>query len=276
MEDEYCTMNAETIREWLRQREIRGKTIASLEEVCSAFPHLSRQVVLNTLSRLKKEKILYSPYSAFYVTIPSQYVLRGEVPPYYYMDAFMSQQGKKYYFGLLSAGALWGAAHQRAQNDFVVTERPRLSLSDTAKRSVKWIYRKEIPGDYLCTKNGEAGPVVYSNAELTALDLVQYEQYAGGYSVVATLLGELLESTDFSRAADGLFRHFNIATIQRLGFIVEKVLGDRSQGEVIYSQWRGCSGQTHYVSLSPRRKPEGERDERWKIIVNTEMEVDEI
>ena len=269
-------MSAETIREWLRQREIRGKTITSLEEVNSAFPNLSKQVVFNTLSRLKKEKILYSPYSAFYVTIPSQYVLRGEVPPYYYMDAFMSRQGKRYYFGLLSAGALWGAAHQRAQNDFVIMERPRLSQVGISKRGVKWIYRKEIPCDFLCTKNGEAGPVVYSNAELTALDMVQYEQYAGGYSVVATVLGELLESTDFSKAADGLFRHFNIATIQRLGFIIEKVLGDKNQGEVIYSQWRECFDQPHYVPLSPRRKPEGERDERWKIVVNTEMEADEI
>lgn len=269
-------MNAETIREWLRQREIRGKMIASLEEVCDAFPHLSRHVIYNTLSRLKKEKILYSPYSAFYVTIPSQYVLRGEVPPYYYMDAFMARQSKKYYFGLLSAAALWGAAHQRAQSDFVVTERPRLSLSDTAKRDVKWIYRRVIPSDYLCERNGEAGPVVYSNAELTALDMVQYEQYAGGYSVVATVLGELLEATDFSKAADGLFPHFNIATIQRLGFIVEKVLGDKIQGEAIYSQWRACSGQPHHVPLSPRRKPEGKRDERWKIVVNTEIEVDEI
>ena len=269
-------MSAETIREWLRQREIRGKTIASLEEVCGAFPHLSRQVIFNTLSRLKKEKILYSPYSALYVTIPSQYVLRGQVPPYYYMDAFMSRQCKKYYFGLLSAGALWGAAHQRAQSDFVITERPRLSQSDTAKRGVKWIYRKEIPCDFLCTKNGEAGPVVYSNAELTALDMVQYKQYAGGYSVVATVLGELLESTDFSKAAGGIFRHFNISTIQRLGFMVEKVLGDKIQGEVIYSQWRECFGQPHYVPLSPRRKPEGERDERWKIVVNTEVEADEV
>ena len=49
-------MSAETIREWLRQREIRGKTIASLEEVCGAFPHLSRQVIFNNLSRLKKVK----------------------------------------------------------------------------------------------------------------------------------------------------------------------------------------------------------------------------
>lgn len=51
--------------------------------------------------------------------------------------------------------------------------------------------RKEIPSEFLCTKNGEAGPVAYSNAELMALDLIQYEQHAGGYSVVATMLEEL-------------------------------------------------------------------------------------
>ena len=106
----------------------------SLDVLRKAFPQMSEQSILNALSRLKKERVLYSPYSSFYVTLPPQYVLRGAVPAYYYMDPLMTALGHSYYFGLLSAAVLWGAAHQRPQRDVVVTTRPRLSLSSTSKR----------------------------------------------------------------------------------------------------------------------------------------------
>jgi hypothetical protein len=39
----------------------------------------------------------------------------------------------------------------------------------------------------LKTKNSETGIITFSNPELTAIDLVQYEQYAGGMARVATI-----------------------------------------------------------------------------------------
>lgn len=269
-------MDAGTVRNWVREREIRGKTMFSLDEVRNAFPQISHQVRLNALSRLKRERILYSPYGSFYVVLPPQYVLRGAVPSYYFMDELMRWQGHPYYFGLLSAAALWGAAHQRAQTDFVVTMRPRLSLSCTSRRSVKWVYRNEWPKDFLCEKNGEAGTIVFSNAELTALDLVRFEQYAGGLSAVASILAELLESTDFANAAAGVFRFCNSATIQRLGFIVENVLHDEKQGAAIFGEWRKRFPERKFVALSPRSAAIGKRDEKWKVVVNSDIEVDEV
>ncbi len=264
-----------TIREWIKDREIHGKTMFSLDDLRKDFTHMSEQVMQNTLSRLRREKVLYSPYSAFYVTIPPQYVLRGMVPAFYFIDALMEKQKRSYYFGLLSAAVLWGAAHQRPQVDFVMTTHPRLSSCATAKRQVRWVYRSDIPKRFLCEKNGEAGRVVYSNAELTALDLVQFERHSGGLSVAATVLEELLEATDFGNAGDGLFQTCSMAAIQRLGYIVEAVLGDAKQGATIYGEWRKCSRADHYVPLSPRAKAIGRRDDRWKVIVNTEIEADE-
>ena len=268
-------MNAETIRSWARDREIRGKTMFSLDEVRDAFPNVGNQVLLNALSRLKREKILYSPYSSFYVILPPQYVLRGAVPVYYFIGDFMKRQKRPYYLGLMSAAAILGAAHQRSQTDFVVTVRPRLSLSDTAKRNIKWIYRNDWPASFLCSKNGETGPIVFSNAELTALDMIRFEQYAGGLSAAASVLAELLESTDFANAAEGVFKCCNSATVQRLGFIVEKVLHDEKQGTIIFGEWRKLFHERRFVALSPRVPKKGERDERWMVVANTEIEVDE-
>ena len=264
-----------TIREWIRDREIRGKTMFALDDLRKAFSQMSEQAVLNALSRLKRERVLYSPYSSFYVALPPQYVLRGAVPAYYYMDSLMGKLGRDYYFGLLSAAVLWGAAHQRPQTDFVVTTRPALSSRATAKRRIEWVYRSAIPRRFLCEKNGEAGQVVYSCAELTALDLVQFERHSGGLSVAATVLGELLEATDFGNAADGLFRICSMAAVQRLGYIVEAVLGDAKRGAAIHREWRKCNRAVRHVALSPRAPARGRRDDRWKVVVNAEIEADE-
>ncbi len=85
---------------------------------------------------------------------------------------------------------------------------------------MSWIYRKQIPDRLLQEKNSETGTILFSNPELTAIDLVQYEQYVGGLSRVSTVLAELVEKTDFSNAVeDYLFDNTSVATIQRLGYI---------------------------------------------------------
>ena len=265
-----------TVREWIREQEIRGKTMFSFDTLKKAFPSLNAQVILNNLTRLKSEKVIYSPYSSFYVTLPPQYVLRGTISPYYFMGTLMANMERHHYFGLLSAAVLWGAAHQRPQTDFVVTTPPKLSTCRASKNLIKWIYKESIPSDLLCEKAGEAGPVTYSNAELTALDLVQFEQHAGGLSVVATILSELLEHADFPGAADSSFKYCKKTTIQRLGYIVECVLGDVKQGQIIFTELSKYNQNLRYVALSPRGKQQGVRNERWKLIINVQIEVDEI
>ena len=265
-----------TVREWIREQEIRGKTMFSFDTLKKAFPALSAQVILNNLTRLKSENVIYSPYSSFYVTLPPQYVLRGTISPYYFMGMLMAKMERRHYFGLLSAAVFWGAAHQRPQTDFVVTTPPKLSTCRTSKNLIKWIYKETIPSDLLCEKAGEAGPVTYSNAELTALDLVQFEQHSGGFSAVATVLGELLEHTDFTGAAANSFKYCKKTTIQRLGYLVESVLGDVKQGQIIFSELGKLDRNLRYAVLSPRGKPQGLRNERWKLIINAQIEVDEI
>ena len=68
---------------------------------------------------------------------------------------------------------------------------PKSSVSQSKNNTLVWVYRKEIPTDFLLSKNSETGVIYYSNAELTALDIVQYEQYIGGLSRASTILENL-------------------------------------------------------------------------------------
>lgn len=265
-----------TVREWVKEGQLRGRIMFSFGELLQSFADVSHQVILNDLLRLKKQGIIYSPYKSFYVVLPPQYALRKCVPPFYFINDLMRHLNKDYYFSTLTAAMIWGAAHQSPQQDFVTTTYPKLNTSASSKAGIQWLYRNEIPRHLICEKQGETGTIRYSNAELTAVELVQYEQRLGGLSNVATVLTELLESTDFTHASEGAFRVCKDSSVQRLGYIVEKVLGDELQGEVIYHEWVRCCPAPHYQKLSLRSKdPSFKRDERWKIDINTTIETDE-
>ena len=269
-------MNVNTVRKWAREQEVRGNPVFTMDALKKAFPEHTLQCLLNALMRLKRDNIVYSPYKSFYVVIPSQYALRGAVPPYFYIDALMKHLNRNYYFGLLSAALLWGSSHQKPQSDFVFTTLPKIYSPTKSKRDIKWIYKNAIPTRFLCEKPGEAGPVVYSNAELTAIDLVQYESQAGGLSVVATILSELIESTDFANASEGVFKLCSTPCIQRLGYLIDTVIGDKRQGETIYSELRKLNSRIRNTALSSRSEPSGEVDEKWKVILNTQIEIDDL
>ena len=95
-----------------------------------------------------------------------------------------------------------------------------------------WNYRKEIPFEFLLTKNSETS-IYYSNAQLTVVDLV-HEQHIGGLSRAATILEELSELIHFSDTSDSLFSYTSLAVIQRLGFILDVVLQEGKQHSNMY------------------------------------------
>ena len=162
-----------TIREWIRDREISGFPTFSVEEIRLALPHYSEQVIKNDLFRISSQGIIYPVYKGFYVIIPPHYAAKRMVPPIYYIDQLMSYLNKPYYISLLNAAEIHGAAHQRPQKFSVMSVFPKSSVSQSKNNTLVWVYRKEIPTDFLLSKNSETGVIYYSNAELTALDIVQ-------------------------------------------------------------------------------------------------------
>ncbi len=266
-----------TIREWVHSREINGFPTFSFGDVRQEFPAYSEQVIKNELFRLSAQKKLYPAYKGFYVIVSPQYGARSVVPPMYYIDQLMTYLGKPYYISLLSAAALLGSAHQRPQRLSVTTVFPRATVSSEKNRLLLWSYRKHIPSELLETRNSETGTVRYSNAELTAVDIVQYEQYVGGLSRAATVLEELADDLDFGNVAEKLFEHTSVAAVQRLGYILETVLHRQEIADTLHHELVEYAGRFRYVPLTTRNhSAPSERDSRWKIYVNTTIEIDEL
>lgn len=265
-----------TTRDWIRAREIEGVVTFSYEDVIKAFPTYTAQHVRNDLYRHCKAGIIAQVYRGFYVVIPPHYAAKGIVPPVYYIDQLMSYLKRPYYVSLLSAAELLGAAHQRPQTFSVCSVFPKLNFK--RESSLELNYRASINEKLLLTRNSETGIIRISCPELTALDLVQYEQYIGGLSRAATVIEELSEQTDWKRACDnGLLEQATLSAVQRLGYILEKMLQNRAQADILYSELKKRSPKLNRFPLSVRKGTEGAQvDKRWSILINTEIETDEI
>ena len=262
------------ISSWIHSREIRGLATFSVANAKEAFAERSLRGINTELSRQVSRGRVQSVYRGFYVIVPVQYQLKGVVPPAYYIDSLMEYVGKPYYVGLLSAAALHGASHQRTMLTQVVTVSPR--IKDSGKNALlDWNYRQTIPEAFVMKKNAEIGTLRYSGPELTAIDLVQFASHVGGYQRAATVLAEFADSVDVGKIS-GLVPFTTIATVQRLGYLLEYVLSRREQADALY-QILKLQGTWNSILLSNDHvRRDGAPANRWHVNGNIDIEVDDL
>ena len=266
-----------TLQKWIKDRAIHGFPTFSIEDVRETGMYSSEQILQNELYRLCSNKTIASVYRGFYVIIPVQYVLRGSVPATYYIDQLMAYLSKPYYVCMLSAAELLGAAHQRPQQFSVMTTFPKRRVVSTRNVIIDWFYREGLPEDALITKNTETGTIRISNPLLTAADLVQYQQHVGGLSRVATVLEELSEQIDIKSQFASLASFVKKVTWQRLGYILEHVVEENELADELYEQIRNLPGSLMYMPLSTSAEDNtSERNSRWKININVQIEKDDL
>ena len=266
-----------TLQKWIKDRAIHGFPTFSIEDVRETGMYSSEQILQNELYRLCSNKTIASVYRGFYVIIPVQYVLRGSVPATYYIDQLMVYLSKPYYVCMLSAAELLGAAHQRPQQFSVMTTFPKRRVVSTRNVIIDWFYREGLPEDALITKNTETGTIRISNPLLTAADLVQYQQHVGGLSRVATVLEELSEQINMKSQFASLASFVKKVTWQRLGYILEHVVEENELADELYEQIRNLPGSLMYMPLSTSAEDNtSERNSRWKININVQIEKDDL
>ena len=266
-----------TLQKWIKDRAIHGFPTFSIEDVRETGMYSSEQILQNELYRLCSNKTIASVYRGFYVIIPVQYVLRGSVPATYYIDQLMAYLSKPYYVCMLSAAELLGAAHQRPQQFSVMTTFPKRRVVSTRNVIIDWFYREGLPEDALITKNTETGTIRISNPLLTAADLVQYQQHVGGLSRVATILEELSEQINIKSQFASLASFVKKVTWQRLGYILEHVVEENELADELYEQIRNLPGSLIYMPLSTSAEDNtSERNSRWKININVQIEKDDL
>ena len=261
------------VRNWIEDLPKRGRITFSMLEAERQFPNMTKKAVRSSIYRLIEKGRVYSAWRGFYVIVLDEHALKGFVPPIEYIDSLMAHTGHKYYVGLLSAAAIHGAGHQQPQVLTVITDSN--DIRSIRNSSIRFLAKTSLPQMYLIEQNAGFGKVILSSPELTAIDMIRYENRIGGLNRAAEIIREL--SLDFSKIGDDIWREYNTPIIQRLGFILENTLGLKARAAEVYSMTQAAGVHFRRTPLDAISKPsraEFPIDSKWKIVINCELEME--
>jgi predicted transcriptional regulator of viral defense system len=267
------------IRDWVEELPKNGKITFSKEDVVQQFPNLTDHNIQNTLNRLALKRKIQSVWRGFWVIVPVEYGLKGIVDPIEYIDQLMKFIGQKYYIGLLSAAAIHGAAHQLPMELMLVTASNQLRVKIKDDVKISFVAKNKIPIPYLQQITVKSGYIPVSSPELTAIDLLLYVKSVGGINRIATVLNELAEVIDFEKISTDFFQYANTADVQRLGYLLE-TLGFEDTANTLYE--KSCEANLKFrkyplcIKNKTNELSDFQINDRWKIIINEEIEIDEL
>jgi predicted transcriptional regulator of viral defense system len=250
----------------------KGKFYFTLEDVKKQL-QIEQSAVQKQLQPLLKKQKVALIRNGFYAIVPPEYRITGAPPVTYYIDGMMQVLKRPYYIGLLNAAAWYGAAHQQPQKYAVIVPPPVLPAIRKPYASIEFIYKKSWQHKDIVQRKTDAGYVMVSSPELTALDLCYYSRHAGGINQVATVLQELSEEIDANKLVEVAGRYFSRMAVQRVGYLLE-LLGYE---EKVFPLKEWLRHQKYHAALLES----GDKNHKskitgndWRVIVNTEIESD--
>jgi len=265
-----------SVKEWIEELQKKGITTFRLTDVTETFPELKPDTIRRSLTRQTQKRKICSVWNGFYVIIPIEYQNKGIVPVVFYIDQLMGFLGRDYYIALLNAAAFYGAAHQRPQEYTIVTTPPSLRTSKRDGVRINFINKSAIPEELIEQRKTQTGYIKVSSAELTSADLIQYEKEIGGLNRAATVLNELAESLKFKGVSQSFFEYAPLPVIQRLGYLLDVELGYSELADDLLSEIQKYSFRFRKTPLKYKKTTDGcAINEKWKVIVNESIEIDE-
>lgn len=270
-------MQSEGLQKWIEAQMMRGRYVFIKEDVTNLGMYSKTDSLNRALYRAQEKGVIMSPWQNFYVAIPMEYRLKGEVPPSFYIDHLMRFLGREYYVSLLSAATLNGAGHQRAMVFQVTVQGKQIRSAVKNGTLLDFNLKKKIPSLYINKVKVQTGYMNVSCPELTALDLVSQEEKVGGLSRVAEVLIELTERMKWDESKLALFDYFNAPVVQRLGYLLDLIEeSELANGLMQLAKQTGKIVRKVRLKQSKPETEDMEIDKKWKIIINQKIETDEI
>jgi predicted transcriptional regulator of viral defense system len=263
-------MKYNIVAEFVADLQSKGRYTFTRDEAQKALS-LSGLALKKSLERLSKKKSIVLVHRGFYVVVPLEYRARGILPPEWFVRDLMQFMELDYYVGLLSAAAIHGAAHQQPQEFHVVIPRSQRDIR-IGNLSIRFFKKAHLLSTPVVETKTSTGFVRVSDPASTAIDLVAYEARIGGLSRVVTVLQELSEFLKPDALVRAMAAEKNIAPIQRLGYLLEKI-GRGSLASPL-KEWVS----SHHPRPAPLQtgisRKGSLRDPKWNILVNADLEGD--
>ena len=256
---------------WIESTQSQGLYFFSREEALKALQR-SEAAFKQAATRLAKKRRIVRIHGGFFIIIPFEYAATGMLPAEWFIDDLMSYIGQPFYVGLMSAAALHEAAHQQPQQFHVVTNGPLRDIRSKKRLAIIFFSKSEIEKVPLIRVKVQTGHIPVSTPEATALDLIRYAKRIGGLDRVLTVLQELGETMEPAKLEKSAKSEGNLACAQRLGFLLEKA----GYPDLTWNLSKWVTEKNPFpAKLEPSMPGRGhEKDERWKVIVNIDVQGD--
>ena len=223
--------------------------------------------------RLDKKNRIKKVLADFFIIIPAEYSHAGMLPPSWFIDPLMKHLGVEYYVGLLSAAAIYGASHQQPMVFQVVTSKILRPIS-IGNMTIMFHYRKKIGPDCYAKIKTETGQMNVATVEVAICDCLRYPQAAGYLQNIATVLLELQDQLDMESLLTYIkTSNLELVNVQRLGYLIEQL--KLSIDTTLLLQWMQ-EQNSQYCLLVPGLAKTERYNEKWKVIVNDDVEPDEL
>ncbi|MAN25905.1 MULTISPECIES: type IV toxin-antitoxin system AbiEi family antitoxin domain-containing protein [Mesonia] len=253
--------------------------LLSVEEYSFSLDELMRQTAksknaiwLELAHLIEKNKVI-NLRKGFYLILTPRYSNFGKLPINLYIDKLFDYLERKYYLGFYSAAKVYGASHQQAQRDYVMTATPKLLDIQKPAIDIRFLTTSAWPEKNIHSKKSDAGIYHISSPALTLADLVHYQNKLGGLNRMLSTIEELREEVTPNDLEDLLSWYGNKATLQRLGFLLDKIDSENSLSDLIFQHLE--KQKIHPVLLKPtnQQRP-GSVDNKWKVDINLQLESD--
>ncbi len=225
---------------------------------------LSEPAARSQLWRQREWIVRVPSANSFFVIVAPEHRVQGAPPVEWWIDDYFHTAGRPYYIALQSAAAALGSSPQAIQMTQVVTDAPRKPVQ-IGRQRISFFLKQKAAGTPTQQLPAAYAPARVSAPAATAFDLVRYAEKIGGIGrVVETLRPMLAKVRPLDLAAVIAFED-EIASAQRLGFVLEKLGHPRLANAI--DRW--LPAKRPLTALSPGRPREGAVDRRWRVLDNS-------
>lgn len=262
-------MSPSQLADWLLAR---GQHLVTTDQVAELVG-VDVGTVPVSLQRAREARKMVSVTKGAWVPVPPEYRKAGAPPAIEYIDPMMRHLGHPYYVGFLSAARLYGASHQAPMALQVAT--PALLRNRRIGSSrIEFIRRTATADRPTQQHNVPTGRVTVATPAVVVYDLVESPQQGAGLGNVSTVIGDLLdnEMVDEQALVD-LAAAYPMRVVQRVGYLIE-YMADEIGSPVEFDRLAELVRANGWTPLDSHRNADGERDQRWRVVVNTEIEHD--
>lgn len=227
---------------------------------------LSLIAAKNQLLRLGGKVTRVSPRQQYFLIVTPENRVVGAPPIEKWLDDYFVWLNRPYYLALQSAAAVFGSSQQAIQEIQVMTNSPiseitvgLLRIRFFTKSSIKNTITQQLPDAY--------APLKISTPESTAFDLIRYASVIGGIERAAETIQPMVSAIKTKELRRVLDSENELATTQRLGFVLQSIKADRLAKVVI--DWLPQRIKTVPISTHVKSDDQAPISKEWGIKNNS-------